>query len=206
MYSCRQQRAKPNDIVPQAIKEQFAAAGKPGCAHRDDHASPSTGVRPLFIGRVIRLLLKCVFDPNRGDSGAQGADPAGVGAEPFQATSQKSVCARIAFNVLTNYFIYRIVVTIRMASRNALSGFRRSSQVARAAARDSGIRDKTMGRKRKSSGAPLFLPAPNRRRGRIAENDMSIAGYVLKAAKAARDGLPGRAVGPGDIIVGDRPG
>ena len=61
-----------------------------------------------------------------------------------------------------------------------------------------------MGRKRKSSGAPLFLPAPNRRRGRIAENDMSIAGYVLKAARAARDGLPGRAVGPGHIIVGDR--
>ena len=61
-----------------------------------------------------------------------------------------------------------------------------------------------MGRKRKSSGAPLFLPAPNRRRGRIAENDMSIAGYVLKATKATRDGLPGRAVGPGDIIVGDR--
>ena len=61
-----------------------------------------------------------------------------------------------------------------------------------------------MGRKRKSSGAPLFLPAPNRRRGRIAENDMSIGGYVLKAARAARDGLPGRAVGPDDIIVGDR--
>jgi hypothetical protein len=33
---------------------------------------------------------------------------------------------------------------------------------------------------------------------------MSIAGYVLKAARAAREGLPGRAVGPGDIIVGDR--
>ena len=61
-----------------------------------------------------------------------------------------------------------------------------------------------MGRKRKSSGAPLSLTAPDRRRGRIAENDMSIAGYVLKAARAARDGLPGRAVGPGDIIVGDR--
>jgi len=61
-----------------------------------------------------------------------------------------------------------------------------------------------MGRKRKSSGASLFLPAPNRRRGRIAENDMSITGYVLKAAKATRDGLPDRAVGPGDIIVGDR--
>jgi len=91
-----------------------------------------------------------------------------------------------------------------MASRNALSGFRRSSQVAPLAACDSRIRDKTMGRKRKSSGAPLSLTAPDRRRGRIAENDMSIAGYVLKAARAARDGLPGRAVGPGDIIVGDR--
>jgi len=33
---------------------------------------------------------------------------------------------------------------------------------------------------------------------------MSITGYVLKAAKATRDGLPDRAVGPGDIIVGDR--
>jgi hypothetical protein len=33
---------------------------------------------------------------------------------------------------------------------------------------------------------------------------MSIGGYVLKAARAARDGLPGRAVGPDDIIVGDR--
>jgi hypothetical protein len=33
---------------------------------------------------------------------------------------------------------------------------------------------------------------------------MSIAGYVLKAARAARDGLSGRAVGPDDIIVGDR--
>lgn len=32
---------------------------------------------------------------------------------------------------------------------------------------------------------------------------MSIAGYVLKAARA-KDGLPGRAVGPGDVIVGDR--
>ena len=91
-----------------------------------------------------------------------------------------------------------------MDSRNALSGFRRSSQVAPLAACDSGIRDKTMGRKRKSSGAPLSSPAPNRWRGRIAENDMSIAGYVLKAVKTARDGLPGCAVGPGDIIVGDR--
>src|SRR6516165_8757283 len=72
------------------------------------------------------------------------------------------------------------------------------------AACDSGIHDKTMGRRRKSSGAPLSSPAPNRWRGRIAESDMSIAGYVLKAVKTARDGLPGCAVGPGDIIVGDR--
>jgi hypothetical protein len=33
---------------------------------------------------------------------------------------------------------------------------------------------------------------------------MSIAGYVLKAAKTTRDVLPGRAVGPGAIIVADR--
>ena len=92
--------------------------------------------------------MKCVFDPkSRSDSGAEGADPAGVSAERFQAASWRSVCAEIVFNVLTNYFTYHIVVTIRMASRNALSGFRRSSQVAPLTACASAIRDKTMGSK-----------------------------------------------------------
>ena len=60
------------------------------------------------------------------------------------------------------------------------------------------------GEKAEAQGRTAVLAGAKPPAGPIATNDMSIAGYVLKAARTAKDRLPGRVVGPGDIIVGDR--
>src|SRR5271163_2076503 len=148
--------------------------------------------------------MKCVLDPKSRSHSAQRERIRLVSANRSKPPRRESDCETLAFTVLTNYSTYHIVVAIRMPSRNSPTGSSAVVSSRASTASDSReICNKRMGKSR-SSDTLLFLPAPNRGRSRIAQNDMSIAGYVLKTARAAKGSLPGRAFGPGDISVGDR--